>query len=54
MRIVLGVLSAALLLAVGQPVAWAQERVCTFAEWGYGYYTVEELGEPIISGTRHP
>ena len=38
-------LCAAALLGMAQEAAWPQDRACTFAEWGYSYYRIEQQGE---------
>ena len=37
---------AAVLFGLAQGAARAHDRACKFAEWGYGYYRIEQQGEP--------
>jgi hypothetical protein len=46
MRKLIASVSAAALFGFAQGAAQAQDRACKFAEWGYGYYRIEQQGEP--------
>jgi hypothetical protein len=46
MRKLIASVSAAALFGFAQGAAQAQDRACKFAEWGCGYYRIEQQGEP--------